>query len=256
MGENQNHFKFEAVRCVSHPYAGLCAAIVGQPFLPQFNIGICLVYLTVADLRGVEVVDRTNVIVTNAAQSFYWPGYGFKLYIPKNSLPAGVNQCTLLVTASSGGQYQLPDNMKLVSAIFWVSPKPICKFQQPLTVEIQHCAKMANTTKLAFVRAVCSQENLPYTFKELDGHNSFSEHSSYGCLEVTHFSGIGISIEDDGDRVYIASLYYCKRDPRNIEIHFAITWDNDCHITVSFVYTLQAYKHNSFFSSLDHSFFT
>ena len=186
-------------------------------------------------LPGVEVVGRTSVVVTNSGQSFYWSGYGFKLHSSLGSLPSGVDQCVLHIYASLAGQYQLPDNVVLVSAVFWVRCDPSCQFQQKLTMELQHCAKMTSSTKLTFVRAVCSQESLPYTFKKLEGRGSFSEKSSYGCLEVDCFSGHGAVAEGQVEMAYIASLWYSKADPRNIDIHFSITWDEECHITVGYI---------------------
>ncbi len=52
------------------------------------------------DLRGVDVLARTTVIVTNSPQTFHWVGYGFKLTIPQGSLPDGVDQCRLDIKAS------------------------------------------------------------------------------------------------------------------------------------------------------------
>ncbi len=158
-----------------------------------------------SDLSGVEVVASTCVIVTNSSQTFHWVGYGFKLTIPQGSLPAGVDQCRLDIKASVAGQYQFPKNLQLVSGVFWVRPHPSGRFQQQLKVEIQHCAKMTNSTKLSFVRAQCSQNSLPYTFKQLEGH------ISYGCVSVNHFSGTAIVAEDDVDLLCIAIVYTTKR---------------------------------------------
>ncbi len=174
----------------------------------------------------------TCVIVTNSPQTFHWVGYGFKLTIPQGSLPAGIDQCRLDIKASAAGQYQFPENLQLVSGVFWMRPLPLCRFQQQLTVEIQHCAKMTSSTKLSFVRARCSQESLPYTFQQLEGRGSFTEHSSYGSLELSHFSGLAVTGEG-AEREYIASLYYQQCDPRTLEIHFVITWDVEAHIIVS-----------------------
>ena len=170
-------------------------------------------------------------MVTNSEQSFHWRGYGFKLHIPTNSLPAGVNRCFLHIIASVAGQYQFPDNNELVSAVFWVRSEPLCRFQQPLTADIQHCANMTSSTNLTFVRAVCSQKNLPYTFKVLEGQGSFSVHSSYGSLQLDHFSGIAV-IGENVERLYTASLYYLGENPRNTEIHLVITWDEEVHVKV------------------------
>ena len=173
--------------------------------------------------------------VTNLAQYFYWSGYGFKINIPPSSLPADVEKCVLHIYVSLAGHYQLPDNeMQLVSAIFWVRPDPLCHFRQQLTVEIQHCAKMTSSTKLTFVRAVCSQKSLPYTFTKVKlGSGSFSMMSSYGLLEVNHFSGYAVAGKDI-QRNYVASLFYRREDPWKIDIYFVITWDNEAHIKVSF----------------------
>ena len=169
-------------------------------------------------------------MVTNSGQSFYWSGYGFKLYSPPGSLPSGVDQCVLHIYASLAGQYQLPDNVVLVSAVFWVRCDPPCRFKQNLTIELQHCAKMTSSTKLTFVRAVCSQESLPYTFTKLE-HGSFSEQSSYGSLELDHFSGVGVAGEDV-ERLYTASLYYLNQSVRSTEIHLVVSWNLDAHIKV------------------------
>ena len=184
------------------------------------------------DLPGVEVVGQTSVMVTNSEQSFHWTGYGFKLHIPQGSLPSGVDQCLLHFSASTTGQYQFPDNMELVSAVYWVRCDPFCRFQHSLTIELQHCAKMTSSTKLTFVRAICSQKDLPYTFKKLEGNGSFTDQSSYGLLQLDHFSGFAIAGEGI-ERLYIACLYYLVRDLYTREIHFVITWDDCTHTKVS-----------------------
>ncbi len=185
-----------------------------------------------ADLPGVEVVASTCVIVTNSPQTFHWVGYGFKLTVPQGSLPDGVDQCRLYIKASVAGEYQFPDNLQLVSGVFWVRLYPLGRFQQQLTVEIQHCAKMTSSTKLSFVRAHCSQESLPYTFKQLEGRGSFTEHSSYGSLELNHFSGLAVTGEDVEKR-YTASLYYLQRLKYTTKIHVALSLNEETHLSVS-----------------------
>ena len=181
------------------------------------------------------------MIITNSSQTFLWDGYGFKLHIPQNSLPPGVDQCRLDIKASVAGNYQFPNNLQLVSGVFWVRPHPSGPFQQLLTVEIQHCAKMTSSTKLSFVRARCSQESLPYTFKQLEGRgSSFTEHSSYGSLELNQFSGLAVTGEDV-ERKYIASLYYFGSELHSREIHFIVNWNDEIHRSVSDVFTTAIY---------------
>ena len=206
---------------------------VNKPILVHVSIIYKNTVYIILDLPGVEVIASTSVVVTNSFQSFYWKGYGFRLYIPPGSLPDDVAQCVLHISISFAGQYQLPNGQELVSAVFWVHPDPPCLFKQNLKLEIQYCVKITSSTKLTFVRAVCSQESLPYIFKKLEGQGSFSRQSAYGCLEVNHFSGLGITAEEDVDKSYIASLWYKCRNPRLLELYFVITWDYEAHITVS-----------------------
>ncbi|XP_064407131.1 uncharacterized protein LOC135351978 isoform X3 [Halichondria panicea] len=184
------------------------------------------------DLPGVKVLASTCVIVTNSPQTFHWVGYGFKLTIPQGSLPAGVDQCQLDIMASVAGKYKFPYNLQLVSGVFWVRSHLPGQFQQLLTVEIQHCAKMNSTAKLSFVRARCSQKNLPYTFKQLEGSGSFTDKTSYGLLELNNFSGLAVAGKDvERERVYTASLYYFGSELHSREIHFVVSWNDEIHRT-------------------------
>ena len=137
-------------------------------------------------------MSETAFTLTQAAQNFEFEGYGFKLQISEDSLPAGVAETKLNLLVSLSGEFHMPLDCELVSAVYWVySPN---KFTKPLTVEIQHCAPPSSDTQssdLTFVYAKCTQKELPYTFKEREG-GVFSCHSSYGALSLTSFSGLGI----------------------------------------------------------------
>ena len=186
-------------------------------------------------LPGVEVCAETTIVVTNDQQSSYWKGYGLRLNIPKGSLPEGVEQCTIKILASLAGQYEFPEESHLVSGVFWLRCEPMVKFTKLMSVEIQHCAKAENISKLSFVRAVCTQEKLPYTFQQLNQVISTSSSSSYGLTRLQHFSGLGITQEGSQDRGYVAKLFYRNRSISNnyYDIHFVVTWDTDLHHTVS-----------------------
>ena len=75
-------------------------------------------------------------------------------------------------------------------------------------------------------------KNLPCTFKKLEGRRSFTDQSSYGLLQLDHFSGHAVAGENI-ERLYTASLYYLPRSPRNTEIHLVITWDDEVHLKVN-----------------------
>lgn len=172
-------------------------------------------------------------------RAFHFKGYGFKLHIPEGSLPAEVAETKLNVQVSLSGQFQMPPGYELLSAVYWV----YCphKFTKPLTVEIQHCAVLSNDqqcAQLSFASTKCSQKELAYMFKVRDG-GAFSHHCSYGCLSLTHFSGLAIiarflqrslgMLEQYCGRVYISK----ELEVDDYKVHFVITKDLDAHRTVS-----------------------
>ena len=180
-----------------------------------------------------DVCAETTLIVTNASQAFVWEGYGLKLVIPMDCLPPGIEQCMINIKASASGQYEFPNNTHPVSAIFWLQCEPRCRFTLPISVEIQHCGKSRDTSKLSLVKACCSQVNLPYRFKKLQGNHFYDEGSfSYGANELTSFSGVGVAQEGSQDRQYAARLFYLCRTVYTYEIHFVVTWDIEAHLTV------------------------
>ena len=102
---------------------------------------------------------------------------------------------------------------------------------------MDHCAKRANTSKLHFVRASCSQKDLPYTFRKLK-EGVFNQHTSYGVVEVRSFSGVSVVQEDSAEieREYCAMLFYIGKTvfSHNFQIDFVVTWDTKAHLSVSY----------------------
>ena len=146
--------------------------------------------LPIGYLRGVDVIAETSFEVTNEAHTYKWEGYDMKLHVPQDSLPADCQQCRVVVKASLSGQYTLPAGCELVSGVYWIDCP--AKFSKPLTLELQYHSVQRG--RLSFVRAKCSQEQLPYSFLMLEG-GVFSEHSSQGSISLSRFSGIGIATE-------------------------------------------------------------
>ena len=175
---------------------------------------------------------ETSILVTNQAQTFHWVGYGLKLHISQGTLPAGLEKCRLLIKVGLSGHFKFPENTSLVSAVYWLNSEPQCKFSQPITVEMQHCAKCTHKSTLSFVHAKCSQVQLPYDFKAVEG-GVFSSESSYGCVQLYHFSLIAVVRELILPKViYCASLYYVKKGVNQREIHFVITKNLELYTTV------------------------
>ena len=195
------------------------------------------------ELRGVDICGQTTFVITDYAEQFVWKKYGLKLYISENSLPEGVGKCTVSAGASIAGLYEFPKNFHLVSAIFWFRCEPVCKFTKSITVEMDHCAKLQNSSKLSFVRAKCTQERLPYTLKKIGGRFASDRH--FGSIELSGFSGVGIAQEEpqnkhqDSDipcqREYGARVYHHYKNVISYKIDFVVTWNTTAHLTVRFI---------------------
>ena len=184
-------------------------------------------------IHGVEVVGITEFTVPTHGINFEWNEYGLKLRVSEGSLPVGVEKCKINIRASLSGQFQLPEDSDLLSPVFWISAP--CKFTKPVTLEIQHCALREDESvlsDLSFVSAKCSQKDLPYRFKQLDG-GVFTIHSSYGSIQLNHFSGIGIAGNNKIPRSYCAHLYHTMKQIYDWRYYLAITRDLKAHITVS-----------------------
>ena len=181
-------------------------------------------------LCGVDVVAETNFEVTSRAHNYEWRGYGVKLHVQQDSLPADCRQCRVEMRASLSGQYALPVNCELVSGVYWVYC-PL-KLSKRATLEIQHCSTQREG--LSFVRAECTQKQLPYDFQRQEG-GEFSEHSFYGSIELSRFSGWGIMKRNSGwgvgwlmslfqpdSQQYSGQVFYASEAPSKWQVLFAV----------------------------------
>ena len=180
-----------------------------------------------------DVCGVTAVVITNASLEWQWERYGLRIHVGENILPADIEQCLMNINASLTGQYQFPEDEYLVSAVFWFRCEPPCKFAKPVTIELQHCALSHNTSNLGFVKAVCTQKQLPYKFKSVEG-GSFSNHSSFGVIELNSFSGTGITQKQSKERKYLVNILYEEEKLRVcFNLYFVVTWNTNTHRTVS-----------------------
>jgi len=186
-------------------------------------------------IYGVEVIGEFTV--HSQGGLFEWKGYGMKIHIPKNSFQPGVRECTINVLASFAGQLLLPDESELLSPIFWISAS--CKFTKPVTLEIQHSTLTEDElvlSNLSFVSTKCSQRDLPYRFTLLDG-GVFTMHSSYGSIQLNHFSGNAVTGKKNTPRSYCGHLYYSMKQMSDWRCYFIITQDLDSINTVHCIFS-------------------
>ena len=183
-------------------------------------------------IHGVEVIGETDLVISTKECFFEWDGHGLRLGISEDSLPTDMDECRINIKASLSGPFLLPEDSDLLSPVFWISA--LCKFKKPVTLELQHCASReeASFADLNFISTKCSQKTLPYTFKQLDG-GRFSTDSSYGSIQLSHFSGITVTGRKRTPRSYCAQIYYTiKKEASDWTVYFIITKDLDVLKTV------------------------
>ena len=184
-------------------------------------------------IRGVEVIKQTEISFLDRGGAFEWRGYGLRLHVPKGSLPHGMEECRINIKASFS---QLPEGLVFLSPVFWITAT--CKFTKPVTLELQHCALTedeAALSHLSFASANCTQRDLPYRFRQLAG-GVFTKHSSYGSIQLIHFSGIGIMGRKRTPQSYCAHLYHTMRKVYDWRFYFVITQDLDAKNTVYYMH--------------------
>ena len=181
------------------------------------------------------MIGETEFTVPNQGGSFEWKGYGLRLHVPEDNLLPGLRECRIKIRASLSGQLQFPEDSDLLSTVFWLSAP--CKFVEPVTLEIQHCAyqedEAALSSNLSFVSAKCSQKDLPYRFRQVDG-GVFTTHSSFGSIKLSHFSGFGITGRKRAPRSYCAHLYHTMKQTYDWRYYFVLTQDLDAKNTVHY----------------------
>ena len=176
-------------------------------------------------LRGVDVIAQTSITIKADEDNYFvWKGYGFRLHAPKGALPPDLPQCTLHIQASLSGQYQFPKESQLVSAVYWISA-PVT-FSKPLMIDMQHAC--LSPLQLKFVKAQCTQKQLPYRFEPiLESNEVFAKQSSYGSISTTKFSAFGIivMIESFFCYSYIVQVLKSVEASYRWKVFFVVTKD-------------------------------
>ena len=180
-------------------------------------------------IKGAELIAQEHININpDQPLDYHWKGHGFKLHIPAGAVSEEIGPVTLCIQASLGGDYQMPDNLKLVSGVYWLSVQPpVKRFNKKATVTIQHCAS-DNDLTLSFITAKCTQKSLPYTFKPVPG-GAFSE-PRYGVVQVDHFSALAICGEEN--YFYALCTYYIPKMPTVHHVHITVTPDLEERLNV------------------------
>ena len=161
----------------------------GKIPIGYFHTSIILLYCIV-NLRGVKVVgEKLFEINGDCSQLLEWEEYGFRVQVPAGAFSG---PCDIAVKAIISGQFKLPKETELVSALYAIAASRT--LEKSVCVEIEHCVRLENEQDckyLCFGVAMCSQEILPYTFEMLkDGF--FSPYHKFGKISRECFSIFGV----------------------------------------------------------------
>ena len=188
-------------------------------------------------LHGFETFAETDFVIGSHSHTLEWQRYGLKLHIPEGAVPTELRECRVDIKAGFTGQFNIPDDLQLVSCVYWLSCPQ--KFVKPVTLEIEHCASLQDSSQLSslhFIVAKCSQAELPYQFRALE-KGMFAPRNSYGSIEVSQFSLFGITILKRVWRLwsypYYSSLYYIRKNINNWDVDFVITLHLQAALAVS-----------------------
>ena len=194
------------------------------------------IFLFVEYLRGFETFATTSIVVSNNhSHSFIWNKHGLKLHIPGGAVSEEDIEYKVDIKVGFTGQFNFPDDLQLVSCVYWLSC-PV-KFLKPVTLEIEHCVSFydcSQSTFLRFVVARCCQVKLPYQFRVLE-KGTFVAQNSYGSIEVSQFSFFGIVIPRRflSHQRYSCTHHYIRKDVHQWDVDFIITTGLEASLTVS-----------------------
>ena len=181
---------------------------------------------------------ETILIVTNSEQHFSWDQFGLNIYVPQDSLPEEVEQCTIHIEVNTMGNHQLPQNTYLVSPVYSIKCIPKCQFNKSLILDIQHCAKQGSIHKLCFIRSTSANKGFDMIDSGDDkadhvDDSCFPQHCSYGYIELYRFCKYAAAQtqteRDSCERVYRVNIFYEEESASRYKVHFVILWNTSAH---------------------------
>ena len=136
------------------------------------------------------VAGKELFLVQNNSHKVYtllnWEEYGLRITIPHEAVPL-YDTVEVAITALVGGEFILPEDTELVSAVYAISVSK--QFLKPVQLEIQHCVsieKPADSNYLSFATAPSDEASCE--FQPVKGTGEFSIGSRYGSIYITEFS--------------------------------------------------------------------
>ena len=193
--------------------------------------------LSPVSISGADIVAKTALELC-PGRAYPWKDHGLNLEVPEEALKSNTPQA-MSIQASLSGHYQLPDEMELVSGVYWFTFPG--KFSRPVTLELQHCTSLHqpdDSLSLTFVSAHNIPDAPHHEFHPLPG-GVFPTESRYAKIELSQVSGMGIGVGRRGEggwgRLCTAQTYYIVQSATRWLAHIVIGWDLDLYFKVCWI---------------------
>ena len=175
-------------------------------------------------LPGAQLISTGKLTIerSDELQTLEWKNQGLKVHVPPGALPDSEDTCDIHMALCFTGNFILPQDHTLVSAIYYI--QPTMKLNKPVTLEIEHCCSIEtenDARSVVPIHAKSSSRKPPYVFQPLESI-TVTLGSSWGNFEVSEFSWFGLSwfksifnwfglYRTPGPpAVYVGIVYYCK----------------------------------------------
>ena len=188
-----------------------------------------------------EITDSTTLeVVPGQSLSYCWEGFGLNLEAPANALDFNVPSQTLNLLNCNINHFVVPENMELVSGIYWVDFKG--EFANPITIKIEHCAILnqpSQFSSLSFVSTEpLTQEAMPYQLQPFPG-GVFPQDSCYGSIQLSQSLLMAVVSAGSATKSYRALNYYVPKTTTTWYMDLIIIYDLEISIKVCLLSSLK-----------------
>ena len=198
------------------------------------NYAVIVLSLSLHPTVGREITDATSLkVVPGESLSYCWEGFGLNVEAPANALVSDVPSQTLNLHNCNIDHFKVPENMELVSGIYWVDFKG--EFACLITIEIEHCDSLdqpSQYSSLSFVSTETpAQGTVPYQLLPLPG-GVFPQDNCYGSIQLSQSSLLAVVSAGSATKSYRALNYYVHKTTTTWNMDLIIIYDLEISIKV------------------------
>ena len=195
-----------------------------------------IMFLSLYPTEGYETIDATKLEVDpGASLEYQWKGCGLKLKVPTNALDSNVPSRILGLHTCTTDQFKIPEDMELVSGIYWVDF--VEEFSNPITIELEHCASLDQPSQFSSPSFISTegpaQGAVPYKLQPLS-RGIFPKNSSYGSIQLRQSSAMAVATLGSASKSYRILKYYTPQNTTTWLMHLIIVCDLQIYIKVSY----------------------